>query len=98
MNEQENFNEYMENYKQKPLKEKQSIIIDQMKLLAKFTSNLCDELGVKSELIMNKELLDLNQDNYTEDDFAEAVIVLLNSIQNSICDATNAIASIAENV
>ena len=98
MNEQENFNEYMENYKQKPLKEKQDIIIYQMKLLAKFTNNLCDELGIKSELIMNKELLDLNQDDYTEDDFAEAVIVLVNSIQNSICDATNAIASIADNI
>ena len=44
------------------------------------------ELNVDNELILNRELLDLNQDNYTEDDFTEAAIVLINSIQNSLCD------------
>ncbi len=98
MSEPENFTTYIENFKKLPLKEKQSIIIDQMKLLAKFTNNLCEELGTKSELIMNKELLDLKNENYTEDDFAEAVIVLVNTIQNSLCDATDAIATIADTI
>ena len=96
--ETENFNDYMEFFKQQTLKEKQSIIFDQMKTLASFTNSLCDELGVISELIINKELLDLNKENYTEDDFAEAIIVLVNSIQNSIGDLTEFLSNLADNI
>lgn len=92
----ENFNEYMEFFKSQPLKEKQSIIVDQMKILAGFTNSLCEEVGAKSEMLINRELIDLNKENYTEDDFAEAVIVLVNSIQNSICDLSNTLADIAD--
>jgi len=94
----ENFNEYMEFFKNQPLKEKQSIIIDQMKTLAGFTNSVCDEIGTPSEMLINRELIDLNKENYTEDDFAEAVIVLVNSIQNSICDITNKLADIADTI
>lgn len=94
----ESFNEYMEFFKTQTLKEKQSIIVDQMKTLAGFTNNLCEEVGAKSEMILNRELIDLNKENYTEDDFAEAVIVLVNSIQNSICDLSNTLADIADTI
>lgn len=94
----ENFNEYMEFFKSQPLKEKQSIIVDQMKTLAGFTNSLCAEVGAKSEVLINRELIDLKKENYTEDDFAEAVVVLVNSIQNSICDLSIALADIADKV
>lgn len=94
--EKEDFNEYINYFKTLSLKEKKSIIYEQMKILAGFTNNLCNELNVKNELLINKELLDLNNENYSQDDFAEAIIVLLNSIQNSICDATVAIADFAD--
>jgi len=94
----ENFNEYMEFFKSQPLKEKQSIIVDQMKTLAGFTNSLCAEVGAKSEVLINRELIDLKKENYTEDDFAEAVVVLVNSIQNSICDLSNALANLADTV
>ena len=94
----EDFNEYINYFKTLSLKEKQSIIYEQMKILAGFTNSLCNELNVKSELLINKELLDLNNENYSQDDFAEAIIVLLNSIQNSICDATTAIAGFVDRI
>ena len=89
--EKENFDEYMKFFKSQTLKEKQSIIYEQMKLLASFTNNMCNEIGLKNEMLVNKELLDLNNTSYTEDDFAEAIIVLLNSIQESICDFSSSL-------
>ena len=47
---------------------------------------MCKEIGVQNEMILNKEIVDLEKENYTEDDFSEAVITLVNSVQNSICD------------
>ena len=80
------FNDYMEKYKELSLKEKQQIMIKQLKLLASFSNTLCKEIGIDNEMILNKEIIDVEKENYTEDDFAEAGIVLVNSIQNSICD------------
>lgn len=83
---QEDFNEYMNSYKELPLKEKQRTIMDQLKMIATFTNKMCQDIGANNEIILNKDVAYLNKPNYTEDDFAEAVIVLVNSIQNSICD------------
>lgn len=92
----ETLEEYMEYFKKEPLKEKQSIIYEQLKMLASFTNDMCNEFNIPNEMIINKELLDLHNDNYTEDDFAEAVIVLVNSIQNSICDYSNGIGDLLD--
>jgi hypothetical protein len=82
----DNFNDYMEFFKSLPLKEKQNIIIEQLKMLSTFTDLMCKEYRIPSDLIMNKEVLDVNKEDYTEDDFAEAIIVYINSIQNSLSD------------
>lgn len=82
----EDFNFYMERFKKNSLKEKQKIIYNQLKMLTALTNNLCKNLNIPNNIILNKELLDLEKENYTEDDFAEAIIVYINSIQNSICD------------
>jgi hypothetical protein len=92
----EDFNEYMKNFKDYPLKEKQSIVYEQLQMLASFTNSLCKELNIPNEILMNRELLDLKKENYTEDDFAEAIIVLINSIQNSICDYSGGISDLLD--
>lgn len=84
--EDNNYEEYMEFFKSQSLKEKQSIIIEQLKMLASFSQKMCEEFKIQNELIINRELLDLNSEKYTEDDFAEAVITYVNSIQNSLSD------------
>ncbi len=95
---QEDFNEYMEFFKGQPLKEKQSIVIEQLKMLMGLTNTMCKELNVDNEMLLNKEITDLNKYNYTEDDFAEALIVYINSIQNSLCDFSNRLSDIADQV
>ena len=95
---EEDFNEYMTYYKSLPLKEKQAIIINQLKMLATLTNKMCEEIGQDNRMILNTELSDLKNDNYTEDDFAEAVITLVNSVQNSICDFDLKLTEISENL
>lgn len=82
----EDFNLYLQNYKELTLTEKQRIVFNKMKELAVITSTFCQEIGSNNKVIINQELADLLQPNYTEDDFAEAMLVLETSIQNSICD------------
>lgn len=92
----ENIDEYMIFFKKQGLKEKQSIIYEQLQILARFTNDLCKNINVSNELILNKEILDLKKESYTEDDFTEAIIVLINSIQNSICDYSNGITNLLD--
>lgn len=60
-----------------------NIICEQLQMLTGF---LCKELNIPNEPILNKEILDLKKEDYTEEDFAKAMFVLINSIQNSVCD------------
>ncbi len=94
--EEESFEEYMENFKKCTLKEKQSIIIEQLQTLSAFTNNLCKEINVDNEMLINRELVDVKNDNYTEDDFAEAVLVYINSIQDSICAYSSGITDVLD--
>lgn len=94
----EDFNEYMIYFKGLPLKEKQGIIIDQLKMLTSLTNKMCEEIGTKNEMIITNDINDVNKDNYSEDDFAEAVITLVNSIQNSICDFSLKLQEINDNL
>ena len=94
----EDFNNYMAFFKEQPLKEKQSIIFEQMKVLAGFANQLCNEIGVDNSLLINRELVDLNSSDYSEDDFAEAIIVLVNSIQDSLCDFSDKLCDVLDKV
>jgi len=82
----EEFNKYVKDFKKLPLKEKQQIAFDQLKMLAVATHTLCKEINANNELLVNEELSDVEKGHYSEDDFAEAIMVLTNSIQNSISD------------
>ena len=94
----EDINEDMNFFKNQTLKEKQSIIYEQLQILTGLTNNMCKELNIQNDPILNREILDLKKDNYTEDDFSEAIIVLINSIQNSICDYSNGISNLLDKI
>jgi len=98
MNEIENFEEYITFFKNLTLKEKQSIVLDQLKMLSAYTNSMCTSMNILNKPLIDKELLDVNKDSYTEDDFAEAVIVYVNSIQNSLNDYNIGIDKILDNM
>lgn len=95
--ENENFDEYMNYYKKVPLKQKQQIVINQLKMLANLTNKMCEEFEIDNEIIMNRELIDITKKEYTEDDYSKALIVLINSIQNSLCDFNLKLADLIKN-
>ena len=84
--EQENFSDYLKYFKGLELKDKQAIVIQQLKLLVSLTDTMCDQLGVKTQINGLEELVDLKHEKYSEDDYTEAILVLINSIQESLCD------------
>ena len=92
------FNEYIDYYKKLDLKSKQEIVLDEMKLLCEFTNKMCSKLDVKNDMMIHKELLDTEKDNYTEDDFAESLIVYINIIKDSLCDFNLKLMDISKNL
>ena len=70
----EDINEYMNFFKNQTLKDKQSIIYEQLQILTGLTNNMC------------------------KDDVAEVIIVLINSIQNAICDYSNGISNLRDKI
>lgn len=84
--EQENFSDYLKYFKGLELKDKQAIVIQQLKLLVSLTDKMCDQVDVKTKINGLEELVDLKHRKYSEDDYTEAILVLINSIQESLCD------------
>ena len=77
--ENKEFNQFIEKYKQLDLKDKQKNIISLLKedilVLQKILTDNDKEKSYK--ILYNREILDVNNETYTEDDFSEAVIVYL---------------------
>lgn len=82
----EDFNKYMEEFKKKSLEEKQDITISQLKMIVGLVKTMCEANNIESDMLFNRELIDVNDKEYTQDDFVESLIVYVNSIQNMLCD------------
>ena len=77
----EEFNDYVEKYKKLKLNDKQDVIITLLKEDITFLEKLLELKNIKPEILYNREILDTNNKNYNEDDFAEAVLVYCYSIR-----------------
>lgn len=96
MKEYENLDDYINYYKELSLKDKRMAVIDELKLLAASMNQACSSLGVKNEIVINRELVDINKEDYSEDDYNEAVMVWLCSIQDSFCDLLEGLTDITD--
>lgn len=94
----DNYEEYIEYFKGLPLKQKQEIIIDELKMLTAMTNKMCKEIDAENSVILSKEVIDVNKEDYTEDDFSEAVITYICSIKNSLDDFNVKLTDISENL
>ena len=93
----DNLDEYIDYFKGLDLKTKQEIIIDELKLLTGLTNKMCKEIGSPNKMLINREVSDMNKDDYTEDDFSEAVISYICSIKNSLSDFNIKLTEISDN-
>ena len=90
------FEQYMEEFKNNSLEEKKSIALEQLKLISGLTNKMCEEVGVKNEIIVTPDIVEATKENSKEEDFVEAVVVYASSIQNSICDFVDKFTEVLE--
>lgn len=77
----EDFDEYVSKYTLLNKNDKRDIIIKILKENLMLLEKIASDNNLKSNLLYNREILDINKDNYTEDDFLEAVFVYIYSFR-----------------
>lgn len=84
-----NFNEYVEKYKNLPLKEKKELVEQEMEELLVVLNALNEKYGDTPDVLYNREILDLKKEDATEADFVEAMFVYSYSIKELIASLIN---------
>lgn len=79
-----NFDNYVEKYKNLPLKEKKELVKNQIEELLYFLNELNKRNGKNIQTLFNREILDLKKEDATEADFVEAMFVYIYSIKELI--------------
>lgn len=80
------FNEYIEVYKKLSLKKKQDLVVEEILDIFKFLNKLKQDLNLDNNVLFNKELDDLKNVDFTDDDFVEAVYVYMCSLKEYLAD------------
>jgi len=81
---EEKFNNYIEAYKKLSLVDKKIEIEKEIKETLALLIKLQENLGKETEVLFNKEVLDLKDGVSSEEDFVEAMFVYVLAIQESI--------------
>lgn len=89
----EAFTGLMEYYKKLPIENKRSEIVNELEEIISNYSKICTKLGIMPDMMLNKEMLNINRKNLTEEEFLHALFAYLNTLQdisaqfiNTICD------------
>lgn len=76
-----NFDNYVDKYKNLPLKEKKELVEKQIEELLVVLNALNEKHGKSPKILFNREILDLKKEDATEADFVEAMFVYSYSIK-----------------
>lgn len=90
----ETFNEYIEAYKKLPLQKKKQMANEEIKKLLAFIEKANNDLNLNDTILFNREILDLNSDNVSDDDFVEAMFVYIYSIREALSIYFNTVSKI----
>ena len=71
----DDFNEYIETYKKLPLKEKKQQLKEQVEELVAALYALNERYGKEPKILYNREIIDLKNEEISEEDFVEALFV-----------------------
>ena len=78
------FNEYINEFKQLDIDSKRDEFINSLKEFLAVISVLASNEGLETTFLKNNEILDLQKEYVSEDDFLEAAMVYLENIKNII--------------
>lgn len=79
----EDFNKYLEYFKNLTQEEQKEIIIDELKMISNLTNKMCTEIGANNKEIVNNEKDEI------------AMITHICSIKNSLSDFSNKLTEIS---
>ena len=95
MIEDTNFDLCVQNFKKKTKKEKQQIVVSEIKKLIAVIEKMKSDAELKNEMLFNKEILDDFDDEPEDEDFEEAMFVYVHSIQESLAEYFDFILDVA---
>lgn len=78
------FNEYINEFKQLDINSKRDEFIKSLKEFLAVISVLASNEGIQTTFLKNNEILDLQKEYVSEDDFLEAAMVYLENAKNTI--------------
>ena len=78
------FNNYVEEFKKLDINSKRGEFIRLLKEFVVMLSVIAKNNGVEVSFLKNNEILDLQKENVSEDDFIEAALVYLENAKNII--------------
>jgi len=81
---QEKFDELIEKYKKLSLNEKRNNLVKDFKEMIAVYLYLAESNNIPVELLNTKEILDINDKNYTEDDYLEAIYSYFNVLKEIV--------------
>lgn len=76
-------NNLISNFVNLSTEEKANEIIVTLKENIAMVNNLCNKLGVQTEIILNREMSDVQKENATIDDYFEAIFAYIKSLQDA---------------
>lgn len=80
--EKEAFGGLIEYYKRLPIDIKRKEIINEIEDIISNYSKICTNFGIMPNMTLNKEILNLNRKNVTEDEFLDALYAYLNDLED----------------
>lgn len=80
------FDKYIESYKKLKLNDKKALAINELNRILGLLNNVIEEHNIKSQVLYNREILDVIKKESNEEDFVEAIYVYIHSIQELIAN------------
>ncbi len=81
---QESFDKIIFEYKKFPLTQKKEILLYEIKEMIALYLSIAESNNIPVNLLKSKEILDINSNNYNEEDYVEALYVYFNVLKEII--------------
>lgn len=96
--EKEAFGGLIEYYKKLPIDIKRSEIVNEIEEIISNYSKICTKFGIMPNMALNKEMLNINRKNITEEEFLHAIYAYLNTLEDVSAQVIEKISNILENI
>jgi len=79
---QNELNDLISSFVELPTEEKPKEIINELKNQVALAQDLCNKFGVEEQMLLNREMADVNKENPTIDDYFEAIYAYSKTLED----------------